>query len=152
MAALVWFGGGAGTGRLPPSVSAAVFEAIIGAIYLDGGLAAARDFILTHLQPYIAQTLDNEHQFNYKSVLQQYTQRRWCTTPEYRLLDEKGPDHSKCFEIGVAVGGRQFPSAWGKSKKDAEQEAARRALIHLGMLDGPEGTLEGQEPPSFDES
>jgi len=58
-------------------------------------------------------------------------------TPAYELLDEKGPDHSKCFEIAVAVAGRQFPSAWGPNKKEAEQKAARLALISVGEIEAP---------------
>ena len=122
-------------GAMPLSVAAAVFEAIIGAIYLDGGFAPARDFILEHIRPYIDEALATDHQKNYKSLLQQYAQREWTVTPDYRLLDEKGPDHSKCFEVAVWINGRQFPSAWGKSKKDAEQEAARRALVTLRLID-----------------
>ena len=120
--------------RLPQSVAAAVFEAIIGAIYVDGGLEPACKFILEHLQPYLADALADEHHNNFKSLLQQHAQRRWDTTPDYQLLDEKGPDHSKCFEIAAAIAGRQFPSAWGRSKKEAEQKAARRALLALGLL------------------
>lgn len=130
---------------LPQSVTAAVFEAIIGAIYLDGGLAPARGFVLKHIGPHIDEALANEHQRNYKSVLQQYAQRRWSTTPEYKLLDEKGPDHSKCFEVVVTINGRHFPSAWGMSKKEAEQEAARRALAELGLT-GHEPLEETPEP------
>jgi ribonuclease-3 len=120
--------------RLPQSVTAAVFEAIIGAIYLDGGLDAARRFILTTVGPFIDEAFETEHQRNYKSLLQQHSQRRWGTTPDYQLLDEKGPDHSKCFEVAVSIGGRHFSSAWGMSKKEAEQEAARRALRELGLV------------------
>jgi len=118
----------------PRSVTAAVFEAIIGAIYIDGGLEPAREFVLNRLQPHLDKALDDEHHSNYKSLLQQYTQQRWNTTPGYHLLDEKGPDHSKAFEVAVEVSWRNFPSAWGKTKKEAEQEAARRALLKLGLL------------------
>jgi ribonuclease III len=121
-------------GGLPQSVSAAILESVIGAIYLDGGLEPAREFILKHMQPYIDEAMANQHQRNYKSLLQQEAQRLWGQTPSYRLLDEKGPDHSKCFEVGVTVGGRSFRSAWGMNKKDAEQVAAHRALIELGVL------------------
>lgn len=122
-----------GTG-LPQSVSAAVFEAILGAIFLDGGMDKARQFVLEHVQPHIDEALANEHQRNYKSVLQQYAQRQWSAVPIYQVLDEKGPDHSKCFEVAVGISGRNFASAWGKSKKEAEQEAARLALNELGLL------------------
>jgi len=121
-------------GALPQSVAAAVFETVIGAIYLDGGLAAARQFVLRHIGPCIQQVLADRHQRNYKSLLQQHSQQKWDATPEYCVLDEKGPDHSKCFEVAVSVDGRHFPSAWGKCKKEAEQEAARRALEQLGLL------------------
>jgi ribonuclease-3 len=123
-------------GELPLSVAAAVFEAIIGAIYLDGGLHPAREFVLQHMRPHIEVALANEHQHNYKSLLQQHAQRHWGVTPDYQLLDEKGPDHNKCFEIAVTINGRQFPSAWGKNKKEAEQEAAKRALEDMGVLQG----------------
>ena len=131
-------------GELPMSVTAAVFESIIGAIYLDGGLEPAADFILCHIRPHISEALANEHQQNYKSMLQQYAQRRLGLTPEYQLLDEKGPDHSKCFEVAVAFDGRHFPSSWGMTKKQAEQGAAYQALAELGLLTGddlpePEG-------------
>jgi ribonuclease-3 len=63
-----------------------------------------------------------------------------CATPVYELLDEKGPDHSKCFEVAVSIGGRQFPSAWGPSKKEAEQKAAHLALITVGQI--PESPYE----------
>jgi ribonuclease-3 len=129
-------------GELPSSVAAAVFEALIGAIYVDGGLEHARQFILKHVRPHISEMLATHHHKNFKSMLQQYSQRRWNVTPDYHVLDEKGPDHSKCFELAVVISGQHFPSAWGKNKKDAEQEAARRALVELGLLDGE------PEPPT----
>jgi len=123
----------------PPSVLAALLEALIGAIYLDGGLQAARDFVLPKAMPLIRDAMATEHQQNYKSMLQQYAQRRWGSTPEYALLDEKGPDHSKAFETAVSIDGVNFPSAWGRTKRDAEQEAARQALVELGALDREPG-------------
>jgi len=121
-------------GGLPQSVLGAVFEAIIGAVFVDGGLGPARKFVLDHMREHIEEALSNEHQRNYKSLLQQHVQQQWGTTPEYRLLDEKGPDHSKCFEVAVSINGRVFPSAWGRSKKESEQEAARKALEELGLF------------------
>ncbi|NLW87540.1 MAG: ribonuclease III [Planctomycetes bacterium] len=123
------------SGALPQSISAAVLESLIGAIFLDGGLQAAADFIMRNIRSHIDEALANEHQRNFKSLLQQHAQREWSSTPIYRLLDEKGPDHSKCFEVAVSVGGQNFISAWGKNKKEAEQEAARRALVELGLID-----------------
>ncbi|MCY2931330.1 MAG: ribonuclease III [Planctomycetota bacterium] len=129
--------GMASGGDLPRSISAAVFESIVGAIYLDGGLGPAGDFILTHMRPYIATALQDEHQKNYKSALQQHAQRKWGVPPTYQLLDEKGPDHNKCFEVAVSIAGKCFPSAWGMTKKDAEQKAALVALVALGVMDEP---------------
>jgi len=127
--------GVAASGGPPQSVSAALFEAVIGAIYLDGGLGAAKRFVLTHVRPYLDEAMATVHQDNYKSMLQQHSQRRWGKTPQYLLLDEKGPDHSKAFETAVAINGAHFPSAWGRTKKEAEQEAAKLALAELGLLD-----------------
>jgi ribonuclease-3 len=121
--------------HLPRSLAAGVLEALIAAIHIDGGLDAAREFILRHMNDEIVAAAESEHRFNFKSQLQQLAQRRWNLTPQYELLDEKGPDHSKCFEVAVAIGTRHFPGAWGPSKKEAEQKAAYLALIELGEVD-----------------
>ncbi len=122
-------------GQMPVSMAGALLEAVLGAIYLDGGLEAAKDFILPSVRPYMDQLLGSEHESDYKSMLQQRLQQGGDERPDYQLLDEKGPDHSKCFEIAVSAGDRQFPSAWGRTKKEAEQEAARLALVEMGLLD-----------------
>ena len=75
-----------------------------------------------------------EHQENYKSLLQQYCQRQHSQTPYYQLLDEKGPDHDKCFEVAVVVRHHRYPGAWGITKKEAEQKAAYEALIEIGII------------------
>jgi len=125
-------GKGMGQGRaLPLSVQAAVFESIIAAVYLDGGMEPTRKFILDQLRDIINHTAESTHQQNFKSVLQHYTQRVMPSTPSYVLLDEKGPDHAKCFEVCVEVDGKRFPSAWAKNKKEAEQQAALKALYEL---------------------
>lgn len=132
--------------RLPRSLAAAALESVIAAIYLDGGLEAAREFILRQMDDEIHKANQSDHQFNFKSQLQQYAQRKLHTTPVYELLDEKGPDHAKCFEIAVSIGPRQFPGAWGPNKKEAEQKAALLALKQLGVatdeLAEPEADLE----------
>jgi ribonuclease III len=120
---------------LTGSLAACVLEAIIAAIYIDGGLENARTFILKILGPAIEEA-DAEHsQGNYKSLLQQYAQEQFNATPVYLLIDEKGPDHNKCFELGVSISGRHFSSAWGTNKKEAEQKAAYRALVELGAIE-----------------
>lgn len=132
-----------GGNSLPESLSAAVFEAVIAALFLDAGIKPARAFILRHVVPYIERAAQSTHQENYKSQLQQYAQKALAATPCYEMLDEKGPDHSKCFEIAVRIGGRRFPSAWGMSKKDAEQRAALCALRALNEV-----TAEADDDPS----
>ncbi len=116
------------------SLIAALIEAIIGAIYIDGGFEAARDFILRIFGPLIEQADAKHIQGNFKSLLQQFAQQHFNATPVYELLDEKGPDHDKCFETHAVISGRHFPSAWGTNKKEAEQKAAQSALIELGVL------------------
>ena len=131
--------------HLPRSLAAAVLESIIGAIYLDGGLEAAEEFILTHMDDELEAATESDHQFNFKSQLQQLAQREMNSTPIYELLDEKGPDHAKCFEIAVTIGPRQFTSAWGPSKKEAEQKAAWCALKQLGEVEGEYVEIEADE-------
>lgn len=130
--------GMSGRADLPSSVSAAVYESIVAAVYLDGGIDAARKFILEHMVPAIIEAEESSHQHNYKSMLQQHAQRNESDLPQYLLLDEKGPDHSKCFEVAVRIGARPFESAWGASKKQAEQQAALNALMELGLVDEPD--------------
>lgn len=127
---------------LPPSVMAAVLEAVIAAIYLDGGMAPAQRFILEHMDPYITEAAESAHQHNYKSVLQHYAQKSLPGNPSYVVLDEKGPDHSKAFEVAVVIDNRRFSSAWANTKKEAEQKAALLALTELGVLE--------KEPPATD--
>lgn len=125
--------------HLPRSLAAGTLEAVIAAVYLDGGLEAARDFVLRHMDAELDKATDSRHQFNHKSQLQQWAQREMNATPVYELLDEQGPDHAKCFEVAVSISGRQFPSAWGPNKKEAEQKAARLALLALGQIaDAPQ--------------
>lgn len=131
-----------GPNALPISVRAAVYEAVIGAIYLDGGLEAVRPFVLRSAAPHLDRCARSQTHDNYKSVLQQYAQRWFDATPQYEALDEQGPDHSKCFEISVVLTGQRFPSAWGPSKKDAEQNAARIALEILQHQNGHMPPLE----------
>jgi len=128
---------------LKGSLAAAALEAVIAAIYLDGGIDKARGFILTVFGPLIEKADAQEHQENYKSLLQQYAQQKFNTTPFYELLDEKGPDHNKCFESVVIIGNNRFTSAWGTNKKEAEQNAARNALEELGILEDVSTESEG---------
>jgi ribonuclease-3 len=117
--------------RTPSSVLADVFESLIGAIFLDGGIESARRFIVTHIEPEIDAAVEGNGGINYKSNLQQVAQRQFGATPTYLLLDEKGPDHSKCFKITALIGRQRYSPAWGRNKKEAEQRAALNALCQL---------------------
>jgi ribonuclease-3 len=116
---------------VPPSLLANVFESLIAAIYLDGNPEAAKTFIVAFVGAEIELAAGGETGYNYKSLLQQMAQREYGTTPTYQLLDEKGPDHSKCFKIAAQVGSARYQPAWGRNKKEAEQRAARNALSQL---------------------
>jgi ribonuclease-3 len=116
---------------VPASLLADVYESMVAAIYLDGGLEAARAFILRHLGPEIEEVAEAAHAGNFKSQLQQVAQREFNATPQYVLLDEKGPDHSKCFKIAAVVGRHTYAGAWGRNKKEAEQRAAMNALAQV---------------------
>jgi ribonuclease III len=123
---------------MPSSLAAAVYESIVASIYLDGGFEAVKEYVLRTMTPKIELIASNTHQENYKAVLQQHAQKELGAPPIYELLDEKGPDHSKCFEVCVAIDGRRFTSAWGPNKKMAEQKAALLALEELGVLNAKE--------------
>lgn len=123
---------------MPSSLAAAVYESIVAAIYLDGGFEVVKEYVLRTMVPKIIDIAANLNSQNYKAVLQQHAQKLLGATPIYELLDEKGPDHSKCFEVCVTVDGRRFHSAWGPNKKMAEQKAALLALEELGVLEPEE--------------
>jgi len=116
---------------VPPSVLADVFESLVASIYLDGGTQAAREFIERHVEAEIDQAVEGEHGGNFKSLLQQHAQRDHGTTPTYQLVDEKGPDHSKCFKIAAQIGRNRYTPAWGRNKKEAEQHAANNAMSEI---------------------
>ncbi len=131
--------------EIPRSVIAAALESLIAAIYLDGGIEPARDFILEHVETEIQQTASGEAGGNYKSQLQQFAQREHGMTPVYQLLDEKGPDHSKCFKISAQVADTRYPAAWGKSKKESEQRAAHNAINQIAGEDAAYPAEEADE-------
>lgn len=123
--------GMSGYGPTPSSVLADVFESVLGALYLDGGMEVARRFLEPLVLPEIIEVVENQTGTNHKSTFQQVAQREYGATPTYRLLDEQGPDHSKCFKMAAQVGPHKFPPAWGRNKKEAEQRAALNALCQI---------------------
>lgn len=116
-------------GRKKPSILAGAFEALAGAIYLDGGFEAARSFVAARVGPALkpiktgSQTINNA-----KSALQEICQKAGLSAPDYRVLSEKGPAHDRTFVVEVRVGDKALAKAKGTSKKSAEQAAAEKAL------------------------
>lgn len=123
---------------MPSSLAAAVYESVVAAIYLDGGFEVVKEYVLRTMTPKVEAVFANLHQHNYKALLQQHAQKTLGAAPLYELLDEKGPDHSKCFEVCVIINGRRFAGAWAPNKKTAEQKAALLALEELGVVDRQE--------------
>jgi ribonuclease-3 len=123
------------TRAMSGSVAAASLESTIAAIFLDGGMEEAQRFIVRVFDQMIVEADAEQHQENFKSLLQQYCQREYNCTPLYELLDEKGPDHNKCFEIAVVIRHFRYPGAWGITKKEAEQRAALNALLEIGLIE-----------------
>lgn len=123
------------------SVAAGVLEAIIAAIYLDGGYKKVRKFIVKNFTYIIESTAQSQHKGNFKSLLQHYTQKKHGNAPRYEIVDEQGPDHNKCFESEVLIGYESLGRGWGVNKKQADQKAARNALIDLCIIDADSGNL-----------
>jgi len=124
-------------GRRKQALLADGYEALIASIYLDGGVEEARAFIAREFEPLIAElkAYGASGQPDYKSTLQEYLQSRQQPLPEYRLAGSAGPDHEKQFEVAVCVGDAPVARATGRSKKEAEQVAARLALELLKSRD-----------------
>ena len=118
-------------GRKRPTNLARAYEAVVGAIYLDGGLAKVRAFVKRSLGEEIAALRATGMPHDPKSRLQELIQSRWQTTPSYRLVRTEGPDHARRFTVQVLVSGRVLGSGEGRSKQMAEKQAAERALEAL---------------------
>jgi len=115
-------------GRHKPSLLSNAFEAVIGAIYLEAGLEKAKEVAITLLEAAHPKIDLDTLSKDYKTALQELTQATHGVTPQYDLLGASGPDHKKEFEIGVSLNGKKIASAKGKSKKEAQQKAAKIAL------------------------
>lgn len=117
-------------GRERPSILADAFEALLGALYLDQGLGVASDLALRFLDPLIKDVLEGRLDRDYKTELQEIVQQRGGEQVQYKILREEGPDHHKTFTAGVLYKGVLAGSGTGRSKKDAEQQAAKSALLN----------------------
>jgi ribonuclease-3 len=114
-------------GRTKTSILADVFEAFLGAVYLDGGLGVAKSFLLFHFESEFEAAIGSPPR-NYKAELQDFSQKQFQKTPLYKVVDETGPDHAKVFHVMVFVNEKEVGIGTGASKKEAEQRAAFDAL------------------------
>lgn len=117
-------------GRDKSSLLADALEAVIAAVYLDGGLAAARQVVLTAFSDLFDNLLRSDGA-DYKTELQELCQRDFSVLPVYRVLRESGPDHHKQFDVELSIRGEVYGTGAGRSKKEAEQQAAKTALERL---------------------
>ena len=120
-----------GGARLPTSILANLYEALLCALYEEGGLEEARRFVENDLGPVIKSITSHQFQQNYKSALQHLVQSRSERAPMYKVISEVGPDHQKEFHVVVSVDGVTFGPGVGRNKKEAEQRAAKAALTEL---------------------
>jgi len=121
-------------GGQQPSILSDALEAVLGAIYLDGGLDACAGVIERVVLHDFAELTQREDYTNFKSTLLEHTQGIGSGHPKYHVLDEEGPDHEKVFSVEVSITGETVGSGQGRSKKEAQQMAARDALQRLGQL------------------
>jgi len=118
-------------GRERPSILADAFEALLGAVYLDQGLGRAAEIALRCLAPVINDVMEGRLERDYKTELQELVQQNSGETVQYVILKEDGPDHDKTFTAGVIHRGQMSGKGTGRSKKDAEQQAAKSALLKM---------------------
>lgn len=123
-------------GRKKPSIVSDALEAVIGAIYLDGGLEAARRVILEQVIRLLEDARVDETDRDYKTRLQEHVQKGHIGALEYECTNEAGPEHQKRFTISVRLSGEPIGEGTGRNKQSAGQAAAKDALIRLGVLEG----------------
>lgn len=119
-------------GRKNSSLLADTFEALLGAIFLDQGLEAAKIFLESHLFVRATEIVKNKSYVDFKSLLQEIIQDQTRISPTYRVTKSEGPDHAKTFWVEVVVGANVLGSGVGKSKQEAEADAAKNALEKMG--------------------
>lgn len=118
-------------GRTKESLLANALEAVIAAIYLDSNFSKIKTLIKKLIKPLISDEALNSQCFDYKTVLQEFCQKKYKSAPLYSVLIESGPDHDKTFEVEVAIGDDIRQTGRGKSKKDAQKQAAQKAWESL---------------------
>lgn len=122
------------TGRARTYILANTFEALLGALYIDQGYDATKDFVAKHIFHLIDEIVEKGLWIDAKSKFQEMSQEKEGITPSYRTLKEVGPDHDKQFTVGVFLGGQLVTSGDGSSKQEAEQNAARKGLIEKNWI------------------
>jgi ribonuclease III len=118
-------------GTQKSSILANTYEALVGAIFMDSGFDQALDIIKGHFETYLQTNTPSELFNDFKSLLQIYSQQFHGVSPQYRMMNESGPDHDKSFQASVTIGDEVKGLGWGKSKKEAEQEAAKDAMEEM---------------------
>jgi ribonuclease-3 len=121
--------------RNRPALLADVFEAVLGAIFLDQGLEAARAFVTPFLERHMEAVLNGTAEIDYRTRLQEQAQSRFNRTPSYRMASVSGPDHQREFTMEVLIDGVSYGVGVGPSKQAAAQAAAKEALAHIALLD-----------------
>ncbi len=121
-------------GRVRPGLLADALEAVIGAVYLVGGLSAAGKLILSFLREDVDNVFSGRMEKDYKTLLQEYFQKTQKLAPRYEIIREWGPDHNRNFETSCTVNGKTIATGIGKNKKEAEQIAAQEAIRELKIL------------------
>jgi len=118
-------------GTQKSSILANTYEALVGAIFMDSGFDQALDVVKGHFETYLQTNTPPELFNDFKSLLQIYSQQFHGVSPQYRVMNESGPDHDKRFQASVIIGDEVKGLGWGKSKKEAEQEAAKNAMEEM---------------------
>jgi ribonuclease-3 len=111
------------------------FEALVGALYLEGGIKSINNFMVPLLEDVVDDIFRNHMDEDTKSRLQEWSQGHGHSSPRYILIGEVGPDHAKTFEMEVRIGKKSYGRGSGSSKQSAEKAAAREALIEIGVLE-----------------
>lgn len=125
-------------GRTKNTILADCMEAVIGAYYLDSGFKAARSFVLNCLIPEVSLCIENKYERDYKTLLQEFVQKRYKTCPKYKLVKKTGPDHDRTFFVNVVIRDSVFGPGEGKNKKAAEQDVARMAYDEYIKMMAPD--------------
>jgi ribonuclease-3 len=139
-------------GRRRPNNLARAYEAVVGAIFLDGGLRKVRSFVLRTLGEDFEALRASGMPHDPKSRLQEIIQSRWQTTPSYRLLRTEGPDHARRFTVQVMVGNRALGVGSGRSKQAAEKDAAQQALEAIEGTENGHARSDGEHQADEGES